>query len=140
MNKNEILASMRIAYWIRDVAVTRLVLQWSDIHVYSSSCVETYIPSSPGVYQLLCKKDVTYLVFYVGQADNLNKRLKDHLSGIEPSSCIRSNLWYYPCFFLFAVLEAQSDRDCAERALYDHYRPPCNIVPPPGVPCDINFK
>ena len=121
-------------------AMVRLTLEWSDVHTYTISNVDMYVPHSAGVYQLLCRKGVTHLVFYIGQADNLNERLKHHLSGIEPSACIRSNIWYYTCFFRFAVLELQSDRDCAERALYDHYRPPCNTVPPRGVPCDINFK
>ena len=118
----------------------RLTLEWSYIHAYTISNVDIYTPRSAGVYKLSSLVVNSRQVFYVSQADNLNKELRDHLSDMEPNACIRSNLWYYTCYFQFASLASQSDRDCAEQALYDHYKPPCNIIPPGGVPCDINFE
>ena len=122
------------------VAVTKLTLEWSDTHAYTISNVDIHVPRSAGVYKLSSLVVNRLQLLYVGQADNLYQKLMEHLSDTEPNTCIRSNLWYYVCYFQFASLEPPSDRDCAERALYDHYRPPCNIIPPKGVPCDINFE
>ena len=121
------------------VAMLKLTLEWSDMHTYTMSNVDIFAPPTAGVYKLSSLVVNQRQVFYVGQAENINKVLLSHLSDLEPNACIRSNLWYYTCYFQFASVAAQLDKDCAERALYEHYKPPCNIVPPRGEPCEINF-
>ena len=119
--------------------MVKLILEWSDAHYYTVSNVENFAPRDTGVYKLF------YLVanrprsFYVGQAENLRKVLLNHLLDAEPNVCIRRNFWYNTCYFQFAGVASQSERDGAERALFDHYRPLCNTVPPKGEPCEINF-
>lgn len=124
---------------VQGVAMAKLTLEWSDIHAYTLSNVDIFPPRSAGVYKLYSLVVNRRQVFYVGQADDLRKVLMSHLSDLEPNTCVRSNIWYYTCYFQFASVASQLDRDCAERALYEHYKPPCNIVPPRGTPCDINF-
>lgn len=120
--------------------MARVKLEWSAIHRYTLSNVEKYAPNSAGVYRLSYESDDHLTVFYVGQADNLDGRLRHHLSDEETNDCIRRKLKNYTCHFRFARVTKQEDRDCAERALYDHYKEPeCNKVAPPGEPCDINF-
>ena len=120
--------------------MARVKLEWSAIHLYTPSNVKTYVPNSAGVYRLSYKSDDNLPVFYVGQADTLDGRLHYHLSDEEPNDCIRRRLKNRRCYFRFARVTRQEDRDCAERALYDHYKEPeCNKVAPPGEPCDINF-
>ena len=121
------------------VAMVGLTLEWSDIYAYMLSNVDIFAPHSAGVYKLSSLVVNRRKIFYVGQAENLNKEIRGHLSATERNDCIRSNFWYYTCYFQFAIVASQSDRDCAERALYDHYRPPCNTLPPHGEPCEINF-
>ena len=120
--------------------MAKVKLEWSAIHLYTPSNVKTYAPISAGVYRLSYKSDDKLTVFYVGQADNIDKRLRDHLSDEEPNDCIQRKLKNYTCYFRFARVTRQEDRDCAERALYDHYELECNTVAPPGEPCDINFE
>ncbi|MBA7698957.1 hypothetical protein ES703_107641 [subsurface metagenome] len=119
--------------------MVRLTLEWSDIYAYTLSNVDIFAPLSAGVYKLSSLVASRHQMFYVSQAENLNKELRGHLSAMEPNTCIRSNFWYYTCYFQFAIVASRLDRDCAERALYDHYKTPCNTVPPHGEPCDINF-
>jgi len=119
--------------------MVKLTLEWSDTHTYTRSNVDIFTSHSAGVYKLSSLVAGRYQVFYVRQAENLNKELRGHLSAIESNDCIRNNFWYYTCYFQFALVASQLDRDCAERALYDHYKPSCNRVSPQGEPCDINF-
>jgi excinuclease UvrABC nuclease subunit len=119
--------------------MVKLVLNWSDVHYYTVSNVENFAPSDAGVYKLLYLLANKPRLFYVGQAEDLRKTLLNHLSDTEPNICIRRNFWYYTCYFQFAGVASQSERDGAERALYDHYKPLCNTVPPKGEPYDINF-
>ena len=119
--------------------MAKLKLEWSDNHYYTVSNVDTFAPRDAGVYKLLYFTANQPRVFYVGQAENLRRVFMKHLSDTETNACIRRNFWYNTCYFKFAVVESQSERDGAERALYDHYKPPCNTVPPKEEPCDINF-
>ena len=120
--------------------MTRLRLVWSGIYLYTISNVNVHTPSSPGVYRLSYRSDDKRPVFYVGQAENLENRLRAHLSDEEPSVCIKRYFQDHTCYFRFAELAKQAERDCAERALYDNYKPECNLAAPLGEPCDINFS
>ena len=115
-------------------------LEWSSVHLYNTNNITGYAPISAGIYRLSCKRDDKLPIFYIGQADNLDSRLRDHLSDQESNKCIKRNLKDYTCYFRFAEVAKQADRDCAERALYDHYEPECNLITPPGEPCEINFE
>ncbi len=119
--------------------MARVKLEWSAVFLYTISNVNIHAPLSAGVYRLSCQKGNNRPIFYVGQAENIDSRLRAHLSDDEPNDCIKRNLRDYTCYFRFAKLERQTERDCSERALYDHYKPECNLVTPPGEPCDINF-
>lgn len=120
--------------------MAKLTLDWSDVIQYTGSNVNIHAPLSAGVYRLSCKEGDKLPVFYVGQAENLYERFRDHLSDGEPNACIVRCLRRYTCYFRFAKVARQADRDCAERALYDHYNPRCNESTQPGEPCDINFE
>ena len=109
-------------------AATRKTLQlgWSDWLTYNWDTVQRLAPASAGVYVLGVKLTTGKLeVFYVGQTDNLDRRLKEHLADSEPNKCIKGNL-KYSCVFRFASVAYQSDRDKAERALYKRFNPSCN--------------
>jgi len=119
--------------------MVKLRLEWSEVFTLEVSNVTAHAPMSAGVYRLSCQKNDERIVFYVGQAEILYERLRDHVLAEESNDCIRSNLGGYSCYFRFAMVDRQSDRDCAERVLYDHFQPECNVEVPPGEPGDINF-
>ena len=96
---------------------------------------------SAGVYRLsyYCKKDKEYRVYYVGQTKDLCSRLSDHLPSNEEDECCKKYLDKYDCYFRTAPISKQSDRDGAEVALYDYYKPKCVDRKPKVDPIEINF-
>jgi hypothetical protein len=124
---------------VLELDMTKLTLEWSDSHYYTVSNVDAFAPRYAGVYKLFYFEANRRRLFYVSQAENLRQAFLSHLSDMEHNACIRRSFWYHTCYFQFAGVASQSERDGAERALYDHYRPLCNTVPPKGEPYDINF-
>lgn len=82
--------------------MAKLTLEWSEVLQYTGSNVNIHAPLSAGVYRLSCKEGDKLPVFYVGQAENLYERLRDHLSDGEPYACIVRCLRCYTCYFRFA--------------------------------------
>ncbi len=119
--------------------MAKLKLDWSLRYEYTGSNVNVHAPTSGGVYRLIYKSDDKYYVFYVGQAGDIDERLRQHLAVTEPDACIKRHIRDYTCYFRYAKIESIADRNGAERALYDKYEPTCNDVAPPGPPADINF-
>lgn len=100
----------------------RLTLRWRPNATnvcapYTRRTVLTHVPESAGVY-VLChqRSDSYYYDFYVGQANNLQRRLLEHLS-FSASSCIRRAI-SQPCGFQYALVEHPTHRDAAEAAIY----------------------
>ena len=121
--------------------MVKLKLNWSSRYEYTGSNVNVHAPTSGGVYRLMYKSDDEYSVFYVGQAGNIDERLRQHLAVTEPDACIKRHLRDYTCYFRYALVPSLTDRNGAERALYDHFnKPTCNTVAPSGPPADINFE
>jgi excinuclease UvrABC nuclease subunit len=105
-----------------------LSLTWKGYYKYTIENVEQYAPDKPGVYKIaILQKGGRLKVRYVGQTDNLKRRLKEHLDfDREENECLRERLKKYSASFAFAAVARQGDRDGAERALYLHYEPVCN--------------
>lgn len=106
----------------------QLQLDWQGYYQYTDANVQKYAPTSGGVYKIGIKqKDGKLAVRYVGQANDLDRRLKEHLDlDNEQNDCLAERLRKYHAEFAFANVSAQSDRDGAEKALYDYYEPACN--------------
>jgi excinuclease UvrABC nuclease subunit len=94
-----------------------------------------------GVYRLgyYDPKLNEYHVYYIGQASNLKDRLSCHIPENEENSCCKKYLNNYKCYFKAAAVSTQSDRDACERALYDHFKPPCVEKVPDVEPAEINY-
>ena len=70
--------------------------------------------------------DGSYNPFYVGQSQDLRSRLLQHLSPAEPNSCIKQKVARSACYFRFAYLPLQVERDPEEKALIEKFDPECN--------------
>lgn len=107
----------------------KLQLDWQGYYKYTEANVHEHAPTSAGVYKIGIKqqKDGKLAVRYVGQANDLDRRLKEHLDlDNEENECLAERLRKYHAEFAFAEVSIQSDRDGTEKALYDHYKPVCN--------------
>lgn len=100
-----------------------------------------FIPNFPGVYRLSYRSNNGNIyVFYVGQADDLEARITQHLSETETNPCIRKMLLNYTCYVRYARINDQRVRDGAELFLYRHFSPSCNSVEPEGPNISINVE
>lgn len=119
-------------------------LDWKGYYEYTEENVQKHTPTKAGVYKICVKqKNGTLTVRYVGQADDLDRRLKEHLDlDNEQNECLAERLRKYHVEFSFAEVSTQSDRDGAELALYNHYNPVCNDADaiPNGPDIGINYK
>lgn len=87
-----------------------------------------YSPNQAGVY-LICTKrlsDGRYTVVYVGQSEDLNRRLQEHLSDAEPNGLLKQHINKYVCYYQYELVSRQVDRDALERQYYSTYTPICN--------------
>ena len=107
-------------------------IRWSEF-VQWRQASETTITNSSGVYEFwVGLKDNGKRRIYVGKADNLDKRFKEHLRTDLSNNCLRNNLKQYVWYYRFAVIENKADREDAEKWLYRHHEYECNEVEPSG--------
>lgn len=100
--------------------------EWSNRYLYNEDNIERFAPLSGGVYRLIFKKDEKYIVFYVGKSENLDRRLREHLSPSEPDPCIERHLRNYTCYFRFIRIDSETERDREEQSQIQEYAPNCN--------------
>ena len=62
----------------------------------------------------------------MGQAEDIQKRTREHVSDSEQNPCIKEDFKNYTVYVNYAEVELQSDRDSVEVALYNNYKPSCN--------------
>lgn len=105
-----------------------LQLYWKGYYEYTSNNVQKYAPAGAGVYKISVKqKDGKLKVRYIGQANNLDRRLKEHLdTDNEQNECLVERIKKYHTEFSFAEISGQNGRNGAELALYNYYKPECN--------------
>lgn len=119
-------------------------LDWSQYLDYNFDNVQKYVPNDAGVYKIsIVQNGGSLKVRYIGQTEDLDKRLKQHLDiDNEPNVCLCERLKKYNAKFSFATISKQEDRDGAELALYNQYKPGCNDSDaiPNGPDIEINFK
>ena len=100
--------------------------KWSIRYEYTDSNIRDNAPSTSGVYRLIYHIGESYYVFYVGQSDDLKKRLGEHLSASEVNNCIEKYIKECPCYFRFIELATQRERDAVEKEEILKYDPTCN--------------
>lgn len=118
-----------------------LTLHWTKLLSLDQSIINTQ-DFGPGVYRLSYKSaDGSYYVFYIGRSDaSVKERLLQHISESEENLCIKINIKNLECYFKFAPVDDQTERENIERTLYEHFKPRCNNREPEGEFVEINFK
>ncbi len=115
-----------------------LNVEWNRTpYTLNEEQVKQVVPEKEGIYRL----SNTEGVFYVGQSDNLQRRLLEHLSE-EKNDCIKEKL-QFKVEFRFALLEGEKERLCAESYMYRHCKKggegECNDKEPLEPPRDMNW-
>ena len=108
-------------------------LTWTKLTELSDSSAKELADNLPGVYRFSYKaEDGNYYVFYVGKAEDVKKRLLEHLSSSEQNVCVKNYLATKECFFRYAKITKSYIKDAAERKMYKQYEPSCNEKEPEG--------
>lgn len=117
-----------------------LNVEWTKPYPFFEEQVKHVVPENEGIYRLSNKAEG---VFYVGQSDNLQRRLLEHLSDEEKNVCIKGKL-EFQVYFRFALLKAEKERLCAESFMYQQFKKEtgldCNDKKPSETPCEINLS
>lgn len=109
-----------------------LTLDWSRLTELNDTNVKSIPDKLPGIYRLSHKRDDKYYVFYVGQSDNIRKRLLEHLSSSESNEGIKHYIAEKKCYFRYAKVEKEDVRKAAKRQMYKLYEPSWNEAMPDG--------
>lgn len=109
------------------------ILTWTKLSLLKKEIINRLPDNLPGVYRLSYKaNDGDYIVFYIGKAEDIKKRLLVHLSSSEENVCVKNYLSTKECFFKYAKISNSDIRSAAERQIYKHYEPDCNDREPEG--------
>ncbi len=106
--------------------------------------INTQYPDRSGIYVFAIElKDSRRQVFYIGKAEDIRKRINEHLSLSELNDCIKYCIDNYPCVVTWALIENKIWLNNIERTLYEHYLKKCislcNVNKPTGEIIPINF-
>jgi len=121
-----------------------IYLRWQGYYDYTEENVIKHVlkdPRLPGVYKIAELQTFGVLVpFYVGQTDNLNKTLLNHLNEKEKNECLKKEIEDKICCFKFAPVIEEKERKDILFTLYEHYHPFCNKEIKEGSSVKINFQ
>lgn len=129
---------------VRKAGVIKMTLHWVGTYKLTSANVDSYAPKEPGVYRISTKQtDGGLRVVYVGQTEDLCKRMGQYVNKDTDNECLLNHLGNHICYFRVAEVANSDDRDAAERALFEYFdHPECNDpdkIPDVG-PLEINFN
>ncbi len=105
---------------------------WSNPINYKRTTSLSSVPSYAGIYVILFQSTQGLIPCYVGQANDLNRRLSEHQSIYEPNTKLRNMMLNYNLFVIWGTVPYQRDRDGIELYLYNKFTPYCNEQTPPG--------
>jgi excinuclease UvrABC nuclease subunit len=119
--------------------VLKVDLKWSEWLPYNEKSLSSFCRESPGVYSISAPMDEKLQVIYVGKADKLGQRLRNHTRFFEPNSVLKSMIEQQECYFRYCEIPDLMDRQNVEYTLFQHYSPACNLVVPKGEVVDVNI-
>lgn len=124
---------MRTIFRVTYLPMENWTLTWTKLTPLSETFAKELADNLAGVYRFSYKADDgNYYIFYVGQAEDIKKRLLEHISLTEKNICIKNYLATKGCFFRYAKITQDYIRDVTEKQLYKQYQPTCNEKEPEG--------
>ena len=124
-----------------------MILIWSDYLEYLNDIGDRF-NEVPCVYKIAIPNpnNQNLMVVYVGQTNNLKRRVGEHLNiDIENNEELFNIISSGNSFISVAIVRTQQERDGAEKSLYNHYSQLGELVNDPNhipnVPLlNINFN
>ncbi len=118
-----------------------MTLSWSKLQLLTSALIGN-IPNEAGIYRLTYKAtDGSYYAFYVGRSEtSIKEDLGVITKGKTDNPCIKSHLENLECYFRYALVKDPEERKNAERSIYDHFKPKCNLEIPGGQLVEVNLN
>ena len=114
-------------------------LKWSKLLPYDETSLSFHCTENSGVYSISATVDQKLQVVYVGKADKIGQRLRNHKRFFEPNSFLKNILEKRECYFRYCEVSDIMYRQNIEYTLFQYYRPTCNIVEPRGEIIDVNI-
>ena len=118
-----------------------LTLEWSKFsYSFEEKDILEKTPESPGIYLFWVKLTKgSWKCFYIGETNNLRKRILSHTKPTEKRPCIKDRITGKTCGYEFAIVEDESHRDGIMTYLYDYYKPECSPERKWGYPIFVNL-
>ncbi len=119
----------------------KVFLNWRNYRDFDVDTINNKVAEAAGVYLIWVRiNDGSWRIYYVGQTDNLKKRLLQHLSDNEQNHLLKEMVMRCVCGISFAVVNSHEERTGIERFFYEHYSPKCNLsMPPKTRKCYVNI-
>lgn len=119
----------------------RVFLNWRNYRDFNANTINNKVLETPGVYLIWVRiNDGSWRIYYVGQTENLKRKLLEHLSENEPNDLLKDMILRCVCGFSFAPVNSHEERCGIERFFYEHYSPKCNLAIPPKIrKCYVNI-
>jgi excinuclease UvrABC nuclease subunit len=115
------------------------MLKWSNLSPIDTAIISG-LDEKPAVFRLSYKSaDNQYYVFYISSAKNLKTDLKKLVTTTK-DTCLLTHLSNLECYFKYSYLPDNINSEDAERALYEKFKPRCNLAVPEGQLIDINLS
>jgi len=120
--------------------MVKITLKWSALIGYET-WDSNKAPEQSGVYEYFIRlQGGGTRIVYVGEADDIRQRSQEHLSEGEQNKCLKEKLEKIKWDFRYALLSLKAERQDAEQALYDKYKPECNLTRPSGSGRNISVE
>jgi excinuclease UvrABC nuclease subunit len=108
-------------------------LEWHGKFTFIEEKASSLVDTTGGNYMISVKlKNGNYRSIYVGKAENLQKRLLEHLSDKEKNKCLRDHVKDHTVVFRFCYVNSEENRSNVEHTLYHKYPHECNEKEPEG--------
>jgi len=110
----------------------KMELDWYKVEPYNKQKMGN-VTNEAGIYIISAlQKDNSYVARYVGQTNDLNSRLLEHLEENEQNEKLRYYVENIKLKVSYAKVKNQEDRDAIELYLFNFLNPKCNINKPPS--------
>jgi hypothetical protein len=111
--------------------VASIELKWNNLTPLNDENISGLEDAVPGIYRISYKHpDSKIYVFFVGKSQDIKKSLQSHLSPEEKNPGILSFVKGSECFFKYAPVVDEKERNIAYGLAFKFYQPSCNADRP----------